>query len=478
MPPWRLRQSARLGDDVVLAQEHAAGRRAEALVERDVDRVEQRGDLGERPPVERLRLPEPRAIEVDRGAAVAGVPDLRDEVVPRGQPAADLALRQLDDERRQRLLDRLEVVERDQLAGVTDGPPDEAVQPLVGLVLVELEVAGRVERDDLAAAPVGVDPERDLLGHGPARHEHGGGLAEQLADLPFQHGDGAALAVHVRLQLVLGQHGELGEQVLDAPNAVALEPAVAPCAEGPPLLVGERVRRGGRARHASVRRSLRPCHGASIARRHSRATVLRDSTMGIVSVDMTQEVADGTRTSAEAGRGHRRGGDGPDAVAGRPRAPAAPRSRRSNELALLATVRPDGRPHLVPVLSFWVDGAFHVLAGEGTRKARNLAADGHCVIAMTSTTLPSFDIIAEGEAQLLDDPDEVRRIVDVLGANNWPLEVRGADIYGPHAPTAGPPPYRIYRIVPSKLFGLPGMQGMDQFEPDELPKSTRFVFER
>ena len=144
----------------------------------------------------------------------------------------------------------------------------------------------------------------------------------------------------------------------------------------------------------------------------------------------------------------------------------------------LATVRPDGRPHLVPVLSFWVDGAFHVLAGEGTRKARNLAADGHCVIAMTSTTLPSFDIIAEGEAQLLDDPDEVRRIVDVLGANNWPLEVRGADIYGPHAPTAGPPPYRIYRIVPSKLFGLPGMQGMDQFEPDELPKSTRFVFER
>ena len=144
----------------------------------------------------------------------------------------------------------------------------------------------------------------------------------------------------------------------------------------------------------------------------------------------------------------------------------------------LATVRPDGRPHLVPVLSFWIDGGFHVLAGEGTRKGRNLAADGHCVVAMTSTTLPSIDIVAEGEAEILDDPDEVRRIAEVLGGNNWPLEARGTDLYGPHAPTAGPPPYRIYRIAPSKLFGLPGMQGMDQFEPDELPKPTRFVFDR
>jgi hypothetical protein len=142
----------------------------------------------------------------------------------------------------------------------------------------------------------------------------------------------------------------------------------------------------------------------------------------------------------------------------------------------LATVRADGRPHLMPVLAFWIDGAFHVLAGEGTRKARNVAGDGRCVVALTSTKLPSIDIVAEGEAHALDDPDEVRRIAEHLAGTNWPLEVRGTELYGPHAPTAGPPPYRIYRIVPSKVFGLPGMQGMDQFQPDELPKPTRFVF--
>jgi hypothetical protein len=142
----------------------------------------------------------------------------------------------------------------------------------------------------------------------------------------------------------------------------------------------------------------------------------------------------------------------------------------------LATARPDGRPHLVPVIGFWVDGAMHVVAGETTRKARNLAADGRCVIATTSTTLPSIDLIVEGHAVALTDGDEVGRIADLLRANNWPLVVEGARVIGPHAPTAGPPPYTIYRIVPTTVFGLPGMVGMDQFDPSELPKPTRWEF--
>jgi len=141
----------------------------------------------------------------------------------------------------------------------------------------------------------------------------------------------------------------------------------------------------------------------------------------------------------------------------------------------LATTRPDGRPHLMPVIAFWIDGAMHVVAGEGTRKARNIAADGRCVIATTSTTLPSLDIVVEGRADAVTDDDAVRHIADVLSAN-WPLEVRGNKVYGPHAPTAGPPPYTIFRIVPSRVFGLPGMTGMDQFDPADLPKPTRWEF--
>jgi hypothetical protein len=144
----------------------------------------------------------------------------------------------------------------------------------------------------------------------------------------------------------------------------------------------------------------------------------------------------------------------------------------------LATVRPDGHPHLMPIIAFWIDGAFHFVVGEGTRKGRNLAADGRCVIATGNTSpLPSLDFIVEGHAERLDDEAAVRPIAEMLNGNDWPLEVRGDHVYGPHAPTAGPPPYSIYRLVPSKVFGLPGMFGMEQFDRGDLPKPTRWEFD-
>jgi len=115
--------------------------------------------------------------------------------------------------------------------------------------------------------------------------------------------------------------------------------------------------------------------------------------------------------------------------------------------------------------------------GEGSRKARNLAADGRCVIGTSSTRLPSVDLVVEGRAHPLTDLDAVRRTTEFLGERNWPLEAQGNRVYGPNAPSAGPPQYTIFRIVTSKVFGLPGMYGMDQFDPDELPKSTRWDFD-
>lgn len=142
----------------------------------------------------------------------------------------------------------------------------------------------------------------------------------------------------------------------------------------------------------------------------------------------------------------------------------------------LATTRPDGRPHVMPVIAVWVDDAFHFIAGQETRKARNLAANDRCVIAIGTRTLPSMDIVVEGTAAPLDDPAEVLRMADVFRSNNWPLDVRGDEVFGPNAPSAGPPPYRIYRMVPSKAFGLPGTYGMDKFDQNDLPKPTRWEF--
>ena len=143
----------------------------------------------------------------------------------------------------------------------------------------------------------------------------------------------------------------------------------------------------------------------------------------------------------------------------------------------LATTRPDGRPHLMPVIAFWIDGAMHIVAGEGTRKGRNLSADGRCVVATSSTTLPSIDIVIEGRAEALTEDGDVRHLAEVLNEKGWQLEAKGDKVFGPNAPTAGPPPYSIFRVVPSKVFGLPHMYGMEQFDPSELPRPTRWDFE-
>ena len=142
----------------------------------------------------------------------------------------------------------------------------------------------------------------------------------------------------------------------------------------------------------------------------------------------------------------------------------------------LATTQSDGRPHLMPLNTFWIDGALHIVAGEGTQKARNLAADGRCVVGISSTTLPSIDIVIEGRADPLTEGIAVRHVAEVLSAGGWPLEAKGDKVFGPNAPTAGSPPYTIFRIVPSRAYGLPGMFGMDQFDQADLPRPTRWDF--
>jgi nitroimidazol reductase NimA-like FMN-containing flavoprotein (pyridoxamine 5'-phosphate oxidase superfamily) len=145
----------------------------------------------------------------------------------------------------------------------------------------------------------------------------------------------------------------------------------------------------------------------------------------------------------------------------------------------LATVLPDGAPHVMPLIGTWLDGAFYFVSGEETRKGRNLAHEPRCVIAGSSTALPSLDLIVEGIAERVTDEGTLRRVTDAYRTRlEWPLEVRDGRVVGPNAPTAGPPPYAVFRVAPTTIFGLPGTAGMDQFDPAELPHPTRWDFTR
>src|SRR5581483_11304529 len=67
----------------------------------------------------------------------------------------------------------------------------------------------------------------------------------------------------------------------------------------------------------------------------------------------------------------------------------------------LATINPDGAPHLTGVGTVWVDGVFWFETGDGTRKARNIARDPRCTL---SISLHEFDLIVDGEAEKVVHP--------------------------------------------------------------------------
>jgi hypothetical protein len=69
----------------------------------------------------------------------------------------------------------------------------------------------------------------------------------------------------------------------------------------------------------------------------------------------------------------------------------------------LCTVRPDGRPHVTPLLAIWSDGAMWFTTGENEQKARNLGANPHCALATGTDTLTGTDHVVEGTASLVTD---------------------------------------------------------------------------
>jgi hypothetical protein len=120
----------------------------------------------------------------------------------------------------------------------------------------------------------------------------------------------------------------------------------------------------------------------------------------------------------------------------------------------LATVRPDGAPHTMPVLAVWSDSALYVASKETARKSRNIASDGRCVIA---TDTGDLHLIVEGEARRVRDEETLRRASAAFDdIYEWPTVVtKGMLDAEDGAPTSGGPPYNLYEIRPKKAFALP-----------------------
>jgi Pyridoxamine 5'-phosphate oxidase len=118
----------------------------------------------------------------------------------------------------------------------------------------------------------------------------------------------------------------------------------------------------------------------------------------------------------------------------------------------LGTVSPDATPHAAGLGAVWAEDTMWFVTGPRTRKARNLAGNPACTL---SCRLPGIDVVLEGRAERVTDTDTLTRLGALYRQIGWPAEVEGDAFTAPYsAPSAGPPPWHLYRFTIHTAFGV------------------------
>jgi hypothetical protein len=120
----------------------------------------------------------------------------------------------------------------------------------------------------------------------------------------------------------------------------------------------------------------------------------------------------------------------------------------------LASINENGTPHVTGVGALWVDGTFWFESGDTTRKARNIARDPRCTLSVATQ---EFDLVVRGEAHRVTDPQTVASMAQQWAKQGWPARVdeSGSALTAEYsAPSAGPPPWHVYRLVARSATGV------------------------
>jgi nitroimidazol reductase NimA-like FMN-containing flavoprotein (pyridoxamine 5'-phosphate oxidase superfamily) len=124
------------------------------------------------------------------------------------------------------------------------------------------------------------------------------------------------------------------------------------------------------------------------------------------------------------------------------------------QLFWIATVRDDGRPHLVPLVAVWLDGMIHFSSGPEEQKTFNLRQQRDVALLTGSNQwYEGLDVVVEGPAERVTEPDRLERI-----ATAWDTKWNG--FWGSHTVTEegfrGPSGGTawVYAVRPTKIFAF------------------------
>jgi hypothetical protein len=136
------------------------------------------------------------------------------------------------------------------------------------------------------------------------------------------------------------------------------------------------------------------------------------------------------------------------------------------EIFWISSVRPDGRPHVTPLIAIWLDDAIHFTTGVEERKALNLTANPACTMTTGCNALnEGMDIVVEGNASRTQDDATLQRLADLYKSKyDWSFTVKdGTLIDGDH-------PALVFTVTPTTLFAFNKGESFAQtrwrFSPD------------
>jgi general stress protein 26 len=132
------------------------------------------------------------------------------------------------------------------------------------------------------------------------------------------------------------------------------------------------------------------------------------------------------------------------------------------QLYWIITVRRDGRPHAVPLVGVWRDGAFAFCTGPEEQKQRNLDANAQVAVTTGSTGAHGWDsgkdVVVEGTALRVTDPEVLERLAAAWFAKygeDWKYEVRGEEFVElGHSGGATEGGAWVYTVSPAKVIAF------------------------
>jgi PPOX class probable F420-dependent enzyme len=113
---------------------------------------------------------------------------------------------------------------------------------------------------------------------------------------------------------------------------------------------------------------------------------------------------------------------------------------------MLATTRPDGRPHVAPVW-FILDGDDLIFTtGANTVKGRSPRRDGRVCVAVDDPTPPFAFVMIEGVVSISEDPDSLRDYATRIGRRYM-----GDDRAEEYGRRNGVPGELLVRLSPTRI---------------------------